>query len=102
MIYDNAIPTLFNYNKDKQPIKRRSTLLRNEITEKKHYCQDAFELYGNFNKFEYEINSKEIQTVPETKNMQTKTDIIYQEKSIQYNIQKDPEMFTSQNEISVY
>ena len=69
MIYDNAIPTLFNYNKDKQPIKRRSTLLRNEITEKKHYCQDAFELYDNFNKFEHEINSKEIQTVPETKYM---------------------------------
>ena len=35
MLKDNTIPTFFDHNKDKQPIKRRSTLSRNEITQKK-------------------------------------------------------------------
>ena len=77
MLKDNAIPTLFNHNKDKQPIKRKSTLSRNEIGQKKQYCEEAFELYDKFEKFEYEINSKEIQTTPETRNIKTQTDIIY-------------------------
>ena len=55
-----------------------------------------------FEKFEYKINSKEIQTTPETRNIKTQTDIIYQEKCIQCNIQKDTEMHASQNELSVY
>ena len=102
MIKDNVIPTLCDHNKDKQPIKRRSTLSRNEIAQKEQYCEQAFELYDKFEKFEYEINSKEIQTTPETRNIETQTDIIYQEKSIQCNIQKDTEMYTSQDEMSVY
>ena len=102
MIKDNVIPTLCDHNKDKQPIKRRSTLSRNETAQKKQYCEEAFELYDKFEKFEYEINSKEIQTTPETRNIETQTDIIYQEKSIQCNIQKDTEMYTSQDEMSVY
>ena len=61
MLKDNAIPTLFDRNKDKQPIKRRNTLSRNEIAQKKQYCEEAFKLYDKFEKFEYEINSKEIQ-----------------------------------------
>ena len=77
MLKDNAIPTLFNHNKDKQPIKRKSTLSRNKIAQKKQYCEEAFELYDTFEKFEYEINSKEIQTTPETRNIKTQTDIIY-------------------------
>ena len=77
-------------------------MLRNEIAQKKQYCEEAFELYVNFEKFEYEINSKEIQTTSETRNIETQTDIIYQEKSIQCNIQKGTEMYASQNEISVY
>ena len=77
MLKDNAIPTLFNHNKDKQPIKRKSTLSRNEIAQKKQYQEEAFELYDKFEKFEYEINSKEIQTTPETRNIKTQTDIIY-------------------------
>ena len=75
---------------------------RNEIAQKKQYCEEAFELYDKFEKFEYEINSKEIQITPETRNIETQTDIIYQEKSIQCNIQKDTEMYTSQDEMSVY
>ena len=82
MVKDNAIPTLFNHNRDKQPIKRRSTLSRNEIAQKKQYCEEAFELYDKFEKFEYKINSKDIQTTPETRTIETQTDIIYQEKSI--------------------
>ena len=65
MLKDNALPTLFYHNKDKQSIKRRSTLSRNEIAQKKQYCEEAFELYDKFEKFEYEINSKEIQMIPE-------------------------------------
>ena len=101
MLKNNIIPTLFNHNKDKQPIKRRSTLLRNEIAQKKQYREEAFELYDKFQKFEYKINSKEIQTTPETRNIETQTDI-YQEKSIHCNIQKDIEMYASQNEMSAY
>ena len=88
MLKDNAIPTLFNHNKDKQPIKKRSTLSRNEIAQKKQYCDEAFELYDKFEKFEYENNSKEIQTTQRPEISRHK-DIIYQEKSIQCNIQKD-------------
>ena len=35
MLKDNAIPALFNHNKDKQPIKRRSAFSRKEIAQKK-------------------------------------------------------------------
>ena len=38
----------------------------------------------------------------ETRNIETQADTIYQEKSIQCNIQKDTEMYASQNEMSVY
>ena len=55
---------------------------RNEIAQKKQYCEEAFELYDKFEKFEYEINRKEIQATPETRNIEAQTDIIYQEKSI--------------------
>ena len=100
MLKDNAIPTLFDHNRDKQLIKRTSTLARNEIAQKKQCCEEGFELYGKFENFEYEINSKEIKTTPETRNIETQTDIIYQLKSIQFNIQKDTEIYASQNEIS--
>ena len=60
MLTDNTIPTLFDHNKDKQPIKRRSTLLRNEIAKNKEYCVREFELYDKFEKFKYKINSKDI------------------------------------------
>ena len=35
MLKDNVIPILFDHNKDKQPVKRKGTLLRNEIAQKK-------------------------------------------------------------------
>ena len=35
MLKDNVIPILFDHNKDKQPIKRRGTLVRNAIAQKK-------------------------------------------------------------------
>ena len=102
MLKDKVIPTLFDHNKDKKPIERRSTLLMDEVVQKKQYCEEAFELYDKLQKFEYKINSKEIQTTPETRNIATQTDIIYQEKSIQCNIQKDIEIYASQNEMNVY
>ena len=86
MLKDNAIPPL-DHNKDKQPIKRR--LLKNKIAQKKQYHAEAFKVYDKFEKFEHEINSKEILTTLETRNVETQTDIIYPEKSGQYNIQKD-------------
>ena len=55
MIKDNVIPTLCDHNKDKQPIKRRSTLSRNEIAQKKQYCEEAFELYDKFEKEDTEM-----------------------------------------------
>ena len=50
--------------------------VRNEIAQKKQYCEEAFKLYDKFEKFEYEINSKEIQTTPETRNIKTQTSFI--------------------------
>ena len=57
-------------------------------------------IWSKFENFEYEINSKEIKTIPETRNIETQTDIIYQLKSIQFNIQEDTEIYASQNKIS--
>ena len=57
-------------------------MLRNEIAQKKQYCEEALELYDWFEKFEYKTNSKETQTIPETRNIETQSDTIYQEKSI--------------------
>ena len=102
MLKDNAIPALCDHNKDKQTIKRITTMSRNKIAQKKQYCEEAFELYDKFEKFEYEINSKENQTTPETRTIESQTNIIYREKPIQCNIQKDTEMYASQNEMSVY
>ena len=55
MLKDNARPILFDHGKDNQPITRISTFSRNEIVQKKQYCEEAFELYDKFEKFEYEI-----------------------------------------------
>ena len=55
MLKDNAIPILFDHDKDNQPITRRSTFSRNEIAQKKQYCEEAFELYDKFEKLQYEI-----------------------------------------------
>ena len=74
----------------------------NEIAHGNQYCKEAFNLYDKFQKFEYEINSKKIQTTPETRNIETQTDVIYQEKYIHCNIQKDTEIYASQHEMSVY
>ena len=57
--------------------------MRNEIAEKEQYCRESFELYDKSEKFE-------------TRNIETQTDKIYQEKSIQCNIQKDTDMYAGQ------
>ena len=70
---------------------------RNENAQKKQHCEDeeTFELYDNFEKFEYDITSKEIQTTPDQKYWGTNRHL-YHEKYIQCNIQNDIEMYASQ------
>ena len=50
-------------------MRKKKDMSRSENTQKKQYCEDkeAFELYGNFEKFEYDNTSKEIQTTPDQK-----------------------------------
>ena len=50
-------------------MRKKKYMLTNENAQKKQYCEDeeAFELYDNFEKFEYDITSKEIQTTPDQK-----------------------------------
>ena len=50
-------------------MRKKEDMSRNENAQKKQYyeVQEAFELYDNFEKFEYNITSKEIQTTPDQK-----------------------------------
>ena len=72
---DDAVPTLFDYNRDKQPSKRKNSCARMEVGNKKQLCEDAFERYDQWDRFEIEVNSKGIQTSPEMTTIGTQTDI---------------------------
>ena len=46
-------------------MRKKKGMSRNENTQK--CCEEAFELYDNFEKFEYDITGKEIQTTLDQK-----------------------------------
>ena len=62
LLKDDTVPTLFAHNMTKQPQKRRTSLAREETAAKRQLCEEA--LYQNdlVKSFEYEINTKEVQT----------------------------------------
>ena len=71
-------------------IRQINNLLKEEVLcqrIKLHRKQSTMRKY--LNSLASLINSKEIQTTPETRNIETQTDIIYQEKSIRCNIQTE-------------
>jgi hypothetical protein len=69
------IPTLFDYNRDKQPSKRKSSCARIEVENKKQLCEDAFERYDQWETFEFEVNSKSVQISLEVTTIGIQTDI---------------------------
>ena len=58
LLKDDAVPTLFDYNKDKEPSKRKTSCARLKIVNKKKFCEEAFEHYYRWENLEMEINSK--------------------------------------------
>ena len=59
---DDAIPTLFAHNADKQPAKRKFSILREHERAKRQHCEDAFLHSEQVERFEFEYNTKETQT----------------------------------------
>ena len=71
MLKDDAIPTLFEHNKDKQPQKRKSSMMREETNTKRQLCEQAIQHDELVQSFEFECNTKE-----------TQTDVVFEETSI--------------------
>ena len=46
ILKDNAVPTIFDHNKDKQPLKRRTSLGREQSSTQIQLPENAFEHYG--------------------------------------------------------
>ena len=62
LLKDDAIPTLFAHNADKQPAKRKFSILREHERAKRQHCEDAFLHSEQVERFEFEYNTKETQT----------------------------------------
>ena len=65
LLKDDAIPTLFDYNRDKQSSKRKTSCGRLEIVNMNQLCGEAFEHYDRWENLEMEINSKGVQAKQE-------------------------------------
>ena len=62
MLKDNAISKLFNCNKDKQPLTRKTSCARLQIVNKKQLCEEVSEHSDPWGNHKMEINSKGVQT----------------------------------------
>ena len=62
MLNDDAIPTLFTHNDDKQPATRKFSILREHERAKRQHCEDAFLHSEQVERFEFEYSTKETQT----------------------------------------
>ena len=69
LLKDDAIPTLFDYNKDKQPAKRKCSESREKVKTKQKLCEDAIQHHELVQSFELECNTKETQTETPTPKM---------------------------------
>ena len=73
LLKDDAIPTIFDYNKDKVVHKRKSST-RGEIQNKKQLCDNTFERYSQWETLEKEQNTVGLQTeLVVTRNIDTQT-----------------------------
>ena len=89
---EDAIPTLFDYNKDKQPTKRKTSCAQLEVVTKKQLYEESFGHYGGREHLEMEINNKGVQTNQEMTSIGTQDEIslsvfslITKDQPTQYN-----------------
>ena len=73
LLKDDAVPTIFDHNKDKRPLKRRTSLGREQSSPQIPLRENAFEHYGKCQKFEQELNTKSTQTTKEVATISTQT-----------------------------
>ena len=62
LLKDDAVPTIFAHNSNKQPTKRRSSILREESRAKRILCEEAVSHQEAVYNFEFEYNTKGTQT----------------------------------------
>ena len=73
LLKDDAVPTIFDHNKDKRPLKRRTSLGRVQSSMQIQLRENAFKHYGKCQKFEEELNTKSTQTTKEVGAISTQT-----------------------------
>ena len=73
LLKDDAVSTIFDHNKDKRPLKRRTSLGREQSSTQIQLRENAFEHYGKCQKFEQELNTKSTQTTKEVGTISTQT-----------------------------
>ena len=64
LLKNDAVPTLFDHNKEKQQPKRKSSEKRADEKAKRQFREDAIQHYEQVEDFECELNTKETQTEP--------------------------------------
>ena len=69
MLKQDAVPTKFAYNANKEPLKLRASVLREEAATKKKLCDDSFMRNKLGQHFEFKINTKATQTFQSKKQM---------------------------------
>ena len=73
LLKDDAVSTIFDHNKDKRPLKRRTSLGREQSSTQIQLRENAFEHYGKCQTFEQELNTKSTQTTKEVGTISTQT-----------------------------
>ena len=73
LLKDDVVPTIFDHNKDKRPLKRRTSLGREQSYTQIQLRENAFENYRKCQKFEQELNTKSTQTTKEVGTISTQT-----------------------------
>ena len=65
LLHDDAVPTIFPHNIEKQPQKRKSSIRREQQQAKRQHIEDAFTRNKQVQISEYQYNTKETQTEPQ-------------------------------------
>ena len=76
LLKDDAIPTIFAHNSNKQPQKRKLSVLREEARAKRQLCEEAVIHQEQVDIFEFECNAKVTQTE------MTLEDLYFQSKAL--------------------
>ena len=87
LLKDGAIPTIFAHNADKQPQKRRSSILREEVRVKRQLCEDAPMHQKLVDNFEFECNTKETQTEITLENFRDFQSETHTAKTVDFGVQ---------------